>query len=68
VQIAAFQNPTSAERLVTGLRSQGFPMFRQARPEKNLHVVMAGPMRTYADAVAARDRLRSQYKDALVLP
>jgi cell division septation protein DedD len=50
------------------LRAQGFPTLRQERPEKKLHVVLVGPIRTYADAAGAKDRLRGQYKDALVLP
>ncbi|MGE5609375.1 MAG: SPOR domain-containing protein [Bacillota bacterium] len=68
VQVAAFQSATSAERLMGSLRAQGLPTFRQERPERKLQVVLVGPMKTYADATAAKDRLRGQYRDAMVMP
>lgn len=68
VQVAAFQNPGNADRLVTTLRQQGLSTQRLPKPERNLHVVMAGPARTYAEALALRGRLNGQFRDALIVP
>lgn len=68
VQVAAFQSSASAERLMKSLQAQGFPISRQDRPEKKLQVVLVGPLKSYADANAAKDRLRGQFKDAMIMP
>ena len=68
VQVAAFTTAASADKLVKELRGKGFAAVKQDRPERKLQVVMCGPVQTYADAVATKSRLISQFKDALIIP
>jgi len=69
VQVAAFQSILSAENMVKKLRGEGFPAMRLARPEKNLHLVMVGPLPDYPRARAMKDRLvHAGYKDVMIVP
>ena len=68
VQVAAFQNPANADKLVTTLRQQGLSTQRLPKPERKLHLVMAGPAKTYTEALALRSRLNGQFRDALIVP
>jgi outer membrane protein assembly factor BamD (BamD/ComL family) len=68
VQVAAFQNLTNAENLVASLRTQGVPSHRLHKPERNLHLVMAGPAKTYSEAIGMRRRLSSRFNDAMIVP
>jgi tetratricopeptide (TPR) repeat protein len=68
VQVAAFSSPQPAESLVKTLRGQGYPAGRYEKKEKGLQLVMAGPLKRYDEAVAMRNRLGEQYKDAVIVP
>lgn len=68
VQVAAFQKPGNADQLIVDLRRQGVGAQRVHKPDRNLYLVMAGPARTYAEAMSIRSRLAGQFKDALILP
>lgn len=68
VQVAAFQNPANAEKLVASLRGQGVSASRAYKADRELHVVLAGPARTYAEAMGVRNRLRGEFRDALIVP
>lgn len=67
VQVAAFKSTASADRLVSTLRSQKYPAFRQDKPN-SLSLVLVGPCKTFAEANSYRSRLLPQYKDALITP
>ncbi len=68
VQVAAFSSPQPAEKLAQALRSQGYPAGRYEKKEKGLQLVMAGPLKRYEEAVAMRNRLGGQYRDAVIVP
>jgi len=68
VQVAAFSSPQPAETLVKTLRSQGYPAGRYEKKEKGLQLVMAGPLKRYEEAVAMKNRLGGQYRDAVIVP
>src|SRR6266566_3763466 len=68
VQVAAFSSPQPAESLVKTLRGQGYPVGRFEKKEKGLQLVMAGPLKRYEEAVAMRNRLGGQYRDAVIVP
>jgi tetratricopeptide (TPR) repeat protein len=68
VQVAAFQKPANADQLIIDLRKRGMGAQRVHKPERNLYVVMAGPARTYAEAMSIRSRVSGQFKDATIVP
>ncbi|HEV8606802.1 MAG TPA: SPOR domain-containing protein [Tepidisphaeraceae bacterium] len=68
VQVAAFSTPQPAENLVNTLRKQGFPAGRYEKKERGLQLVMAGPLKRYDEAVAMKNRLGEQYRDAVIVP
>jgi tetratricopeptide (TPR) repeat protein len=68
VQVASFQSVANADKLVAQLRGQGVAAQRVPKPERNLHAVMAGPAKTYMEAMNIRTRLSSQFKDAMIVP
>jgi tetratricopeptide (TPR) repeat protein len=69
VQVSAFSNPDSAEKFLRTLHGQGFPAVRLYKPDRKLHIALAGPLRDYAQATAMRSRLHTQgYKDAFIVP
>jgi tetratricopeptide (TPR) repeat protein len=68
VQVAAFSSPQPAEKLVSTLRSQGYPVGRFEKKEKGLQLVMAGPIKRYEEAVTMRNRLGEQFRDAVIVP
>lgn len=69
VQVAALSDIVSAENTVRKLRGEGFPAARMARPEKNLHAVVVGPLPDYPRARAMKDRLvRAGYGEAMIVP
>jgi tetratricopeptide (TPR) repeat protein len=68
VQVAAFKDVRNAENLVASLRRQGYASQRIPKPERRLHAVVAGPARTYAEAMQLKLRLSPQFKDAIITP
>lgn len=69
VQVSAFSATDAAEKFLRTLRGQGFPAVRLYKPDRKLHIAMAGPLRDYAQATAMKGRLHQQgYKDAFVVP
>jgi tetratricopeptide (TPR) repeat protein len=68
VQVAAFQSAVSADKVVASLRAQGIAAGRYERADSRLQFVMAGPVRTYAEAVALKGRLAAQYRDSIIRP
>jgi tetratricopeptide (TPR) repeat protein len=68
VQVAAFQKPANAEHVIADLRRRGVGAQSVHKPERNLYVVMAGPARTYAEAMSIRSRVSGQFKDAVIVP
>jgi tetratricopeptide (TPR) repeat protein len=66
VQVAAFQSPATADKTVSQLQHQGFPVGRQTKG--NLHLVLVGPARSYDNAVDLRTKILGQYHDAMIVP
>ena len=69
VQVSAFGTSASADKFLQMLRGQGFPAVRLYKPDRKVHVAMAGPLRDYPQASAMKSRLHVQgYKDAFIVP
>jgi tetratricopeptide (TPR) repeat protein len=69
VQVAAYQNPTTADTTVTDLKKQGLPAQRFAEQGgQNLQLVRVGPFPTYDSAHQTRQRVWSKYQTATVIP
>ncbi len=66
VQVAAFRDAASAEKLIATLRAGGVACGRYEKADSKLQLVMAGPAQTYNEAMTVRNRLLPQYKDAFV--
>lgn len=66
VQVAAFQSPASADKMVHELRLQGFSASRQSKG--NLQVVIVGPASNYSQALALRAKLLREHRDAMIVP
>jgi tetratricopeptide (TPR) repeat protein len=67
VQFATFANSATADSAVNTLRREGvLPM--KATDAQGRSVVRAGPMPTYQQALALKQRYADRYPDALILP
>jgi tetratricopeptide (TPR) repeat protein len=66
VQVATFLNAASADAVVQNLQRQGFTPSKKTTGNKT--VVLAGPYRSYGQAVNARARLAGTFPDALIVP
>ena len=67
VQLATFESPASADRAIATLRGEGALATRATDP-KGRSIVRVGPMTSYQQALAIKQRYASQYPDALILP
>ena len=67
VQLATFAQPTTADRAIADLKKQGVPAARVAGPEGRAYL-RVGPMASYAQAQATKNRFTTQYPDAVIIP
>lgn len=70
IQVGAFAQAASADRLTRELQSKGFKVARITRRDKaNLVFICVGPMSDYAQAAAMRAKVvAAGYKDCLIVP
>ena len=67
VQIGIFSNAANAQNAVARLKAQGFSPVRATDPQGR-QTIGVGPIPTYSQAKAMRDRLASQFPGAAIVP
>lgn len=67
VQLATFANSASADSAIGALRQEGVMATKQP-DAKGRSVVLVGPLPSYQQATAIKQRYASKYPDALVVP
>jgi outer membrane protein assembly factor BamD (BamD/ComL family) len=67
VQVGAFASRSNAEQVIGLLKAQGYSPARAA-DTSGRHIVAVGPVNTYNQAKALRDRLVGQYPGAKIVP
>jgi tetratricopeptide (TPR) repeat protein len=67
VQIATFANSTAADTTIATLRQEGASATRRADARGNA-VVFVGPVKTYQQALAMKNRYAGRYPDAVIVP
>jgi outer membrane protein assembly factor BamD (BamD/ComL family) len=67
VQLGAFADRANADRAIGLLKAQGYSPARAA-DASGKQIVAVGPLETYGQAKAIKDRLASQYPDAKIVP
>lgn len=68
VQFATFANPSSADGAVNTLRREGVMPSTEFDPMRKTTVVRVGPMQSYQQALALKQRYSDRYPDAMILP
>jgi TolA-binding protein len=69
VQVGAYSTPQQADAVVADLKKAGMPALRFAEPSgKGTQYVRAGPLPTYEQAVAAKNRVEKKYGTVVILP
>jgi outer membrane protein assembly factor BamD (BamD/ComL family) len=67
VQVGTYASRANAEQVIGLLMAQGYSPARAA-DSSGRHIVAVGPLSTYNQAKALRDRLGPQYPDAKIVP
>lgn len=67
VQLAVFSQPALADKAVNQLRAMGYAPTRAPDPQGR-QVLRLGPLPTYAEALAAKTRLATDYPGAIISP
>jgi tetratricopeptide (TPR) repeat protein len=69
VQLATFADAHQAAAAVSGLKTKGVVATSSTDPENSSHYLLrVGPLRTYAEAKALKNRFAATYPAALILP
>jgi tetratricopeptide (TPR) repeat protein len=68
VQVATYASAKSADQATASLRRQGLTAQRFIDTSRNTQVVRVGPINSYESANATCQRLRGQYRDAIIVP
>jgi len=67
LQLATYKTPASADTALANLRKQGVNAQRAQNPQ-GLYVVRVGPMRSYGEAKALKQRFAGAFADAFIVP
>lgn len=67
LQVATLSSAENANRIFSQLRQEGTAADRRT-DSKGRHVILAGPVPTYEQARALKQRYAAEYPDALVIP
>jgi len=68
VQVGAFQDLVSADRVIAALTKTGVKAQRGGATPQKLQPVYAGPRATYREAMALKQQLTAQYPSAVIVP
>lgn len=67
LQLAVFSQAPLADKAMENLRKEGYSPSKYPDPQGR-QVIRVGPLRSYAEAVSAKNRLAGTYPGALVIP